>query len=401
MSGQNFLGRVADLLGLTGRSVAGHTLTDARIDHRLTLTFTGGGGPREVIMEPGTGNPGFSHTTHFTLKAKGDQPDTALMEAITAALCPAETPQTWAHLMALRRGQPTEEVPPPVLHDGRVEIRINLECNEDCLFCNTGPRAANLYLSRNAVLKAIEHVSGARHLILTGREPTLHPDLPLFVQHARPHCTFLQLQTNATLLWKKDLARVLRRAGLDAVFVSLHATRADLSDTITALPGGFDATLKGIDAALAAGLSVGLNFVLEQRNLHEAPRYGAFVHERFGGQVKEITLSVVAPTFQHPKKWDIIPHFTESAEALKAAIDTATAHGLEPVIPDYCGVPPCTLPDHLRYLDGLTTRQQERSEPPPERAFGPRCDACRLRPACTGTWREMLERYGAGALVPL
>ena len=59
-----------------------------------------------------------------------------------------------------------------------------------------------------------------------------------------------------------EMARGLREAGLDGVYVSLDSANAAKHDAIRCLPGLFERALRGIDAALKTGMSVGISICL-------------------------------------------------------------------------------------------------------------------------------------------
>ena len=66
---------------------------------------------------------------------------------------------------------------------GRAEFALNNACNANCGFCNfardTLPKERWEYVERQGAFDAIDilYRQGIRYLILTGGEPTLHPDL--------------------------------------------------------------------------------------------------------------------------------------------------------------------------------------------------------------------------------
>lgn len=398
MIGYLFTQDVAERLQLKDNLPQGWTFKAAAMDHRLNLRFEKGETVEEVILEP-AGGQGFAVFEHFTLKSRSSWPEVSFLEALGQHLNGLWKAETWGVLKKQHREQGSEPIKANLGNLGRVEIRINLECNEDCAFCNTNGNASNLYLSTPGVLEAIERARGAKIITLTGREPTLHPDLPQFVKAASGCADRVDLQTNATLLAKKDLAQRLRDQGLNTVFVSLHAANAALSDHITRLKGGFEATLAGLEAALAAGLNVTLNFVLHRENLGEVEAYGPFVAQRFLGRIRNLVVSVIAPNFTNDAIWELIPDWSELTQPLARMLDGAAAAGLLPVVPNFCGLPACLLPTHLAFFEEAHRKGME--EQPSTRTYGSACDDCALRSQCSGVWTKMLERYGDRLLKPL
>jgi molybdenum cofactor biosynthesis enzyme MoaA len=106
-----------------------------------------------------------------------------------------------------------------------------------------------------------------RGISFTGGEPTLNPDLPILVGHARSVFDRVELTTNG-----RHLARQIDRLAshLDVIKVSLDATDRDLSHQI--MRGrrvDHDRAVEAILLSLNAGLTVGVNVVAMRRNLDQ------------------------------------------------------------------------------------------------------------------------------------
>ena len=149
-------------------------------------------------------------------------------------------------------------------------LRISLtdRCNLRCIYCmpehgvNSIPHESILTLEE--VHKAIECASqlGIRHIRFTGGEPTVRKGLLGLIERTAqtPGIESVALTTNAILL--PDMAAELKAAGLSRVNISLDTLDAEQYRFITRL-GNLDDALKGIEAALSAGLSpVKLNTVV-------------------------------------------------------------------------------------------------------------------------------------------
>ena len=147
-----------------------------------------------------------------------------------------------------------------VIHDLRVSITDR--CNYKCVYCRTGEVGA-LYpeLSIDEYLRLIKLFVGLgiAKVRLTGGEPLLRRGLLDLVGELAGLRTLagepldLALTTNGHLLDK--LAAPLKSAGLDRVTVSMDAVDAPTFERITRVPGSFQAVLRGVRAARAAGLT--------------------------------------------------------------------------------------------------------------------------------------------------
>ncbi len=154
-------------------------------------------------------------------------------------------------------------------HGRKVDyLRISLteRCNFRCQYCmpekpfSWVPRE-NL-LSFEDLFKFVKAAidEGITKIRLTGGEPTLRADLDKFIKMI---CDYkpdidLAMTTNGYLL--KDIAKDLKDAGLKRLNISLDTLRPDVAAKIA----GKDVltnVMKGIEAALEAGLKVKINMV--------------------------------------------------------------------------------------------------------------------------------------------
>lgn len=275
-------------------------------------------------------------------------------------------------------------------------VRINFHCNQACRFCFVSthlPPAED-----SAVEAAIAEIAGIGGVLsLSGGEPTLNPRLPeLVALGKRLGARRIELQTNAIRLADPSLSRELAVAGVDTAFVSLHASTAALSDRITEAPGTFDRTVKGIDEARRAGISVRLNFVFCEANKGDFPSYIAMVAARWPGA--PVTVShVAASTDVVPLSTSLIPRYSDLMPALSEGARLAKRLGVELLgFESMCGIPLCMVPDDLSPFFQL-------SDAPPdggEFVKGEVCSSCALTSRCFGVRRGYAELYGTSELKP-
>src|SRR5690606_35269180 len=181
---------------------------------------------------------------------------------------------------------------PPVRSE---RVQTNLRCNQNCTFC-TARRATDepSWISARAVEQRIRAAiaEGARRIVLTGGEPTLRRDLAGLVARARElGAERVTLETNATLL---DPVRAceLADAGLDSALVHLSGAGPAL-DHVTRDPGGADATQRGLDALIAAGVAVDVQAAVVRSTASGLPALAPFLRARFGLGIR--TLFLVVP----------------------------------------------------------------------------------------------------------
>jgi GTP 3',8-cyclase len=173
---------------------------------------------------------------------------------------------------------------------GRVhsDLRISVtdRCNFRCTYCM--PEDGLEWLPRDEVLsfEEIERIArvlverhGFRSIRLTGGEPTVRAHLPVLVERLARLGVDLALTTNGATL--DSLAQPLADAGLGRINISLDTLRRDRFIDITRRDQ-LDDVLRGIDAAVAAGLApVKVNAVMMRGvNDDELVDFARFGRER-------------------------------------------------------------------------------------------------------------------------
>lgn len=143
---------------------------------------------------------------------------------------------------------------------------VTTYCNLNCIYCEdfgawrNAEQSAPLPLDDAKRLLAVIR-QGTSHLIFTGGEPLLYPDLQALLAYARRHLRFrhLTLLTNAALL--RERADVLPL--LDRLMVSVDATSPALWDqTIRAAPGTAQTILDNVAMAAQRQQSDGFRLAL-------------------------------------------------------------------------------------------------------------------------------------------
>lgn len=152
-------------------------------------------------------------------------------------------------------------------------LRVSLinTCNLSCTYCSYGneENRENHSASKsiglkpkelmNLIIKLHERLDFST-VRFTGGEPLLYKELSTLIKGVRRlGIEYLNLTTNGLLLQRQVPA--LKAAGLTAINVSLDATDP-LTFFMMGRRHGLDQTMKGIDAALNAGIAVKINSVI-------------------------------------------------------------------------------------------------------------------------------------------
>jgi cyclic pyranopterin phosphate synthase len=168
-----------------------------------------------------------------------------------------------------------------------LRVSVTDKCNLRCVYCM--PESGLPWLRRDEILTYEEIVEivragacvGIRAIRLTGGEPLVRRDLHRLIAAiaAVPGIEDIALSTNGLLL--EEQLPALAAAGLKRINLSLDSLRPDRFEAIARRPG-LDAVMRGIDAAIAAGLTpLKLNcVVMRGSNDDELAEFAALTRAR-------------------------------------------------------------------------------------------------------------------------
>jgi len=162
-------------------------------------------------------------------------------------------------------------VPPFSAHPSapyRMDLAITYRCNNDCSHCyNARPRDYP-ELSTEQWKEIIEQLwqIGIPHIVFTGGEPTLRPDLQELVKHAENIGQITGLNTNGRSLKDRQYINQLVEAGLDHVQITLESHDSTVHDQMVCSKGAWQQTVEGIKNAIDSPLFVMTNTTMLKNN---------------------------------------------------------------------------------------------------------------------------------------
>jgi MoaA/NifB/PqqE/SkfB family radical SAM enzyme len=150
-------------------------------------------------------------------------------------------------------------------------IRLTHLCNNRCSFCldsdaHNGTVVGLMNLKAQMVSG---RKAGATRLILSGGEPTIHPNYVDLIRFgASLGYRRIQTVTNGRMFMYKDFTKKCLDAGLQEITFSVHGHNAKLHDALVGCPGAFDEEMRGVDNVLADGRAiVNVDVVLTRKNV--------------------------------------------------------------------------------------------------------------------------------------
>ncbi len=169
----------------------------------------------------------------------------------------------------------------PVNAPFKADLALTYNCNNACAHCYNEPERFQMpSLSLAEWQRVLNQLAalGVPHIILTGGEPTLVPDLLPIIRHAEGLGLMVGMNTNGRRLAHRPFAEALAAAGLNHIQVTLESHRAEGHNAIVGA-AAFEQTVAGIRNAQASGLHTITNTTLTQRNRDHALEIVDFIHE--------------------------------------------------------------------------------------------------------------------------
>lgn len=274
-------------------------------------------------------------------------------------------------------------------------------CDQDCVVCWQGratpsppPECFECWLDEMLV-------AGARELILSGGEPTLHPSLLALAARARAGGMHVTLESNAERLADDGFRRALAAAGVDEVVASLHAPDTATSEAITRTPGAHARTVAGIEACLRDGLPVGIHCVVERLNAPALAEHGRFVVERFAtpypGLLRRVSYSLPTRYADEERYRRGLAPLGLVRAGLTTALRTLRGAGVEARILGMGGFPLCAVDDPRAERPAADVTASERGD----RVYAAPCTDCAVCSGCGGVPVAYLEACSDGDLRPV
>ena len=201
-----------------------------------------------------------------------------------------------------------------------ITLLFTNSCNLQCAHCYSDCSLhARKELTVDQWVEFIDYLSKSGFIAayFEGGEPLHRPGFLQVLRHSsRSMMTWLR--TNATLI-DDDVAKCLKQAGLGGAFVDFMGATKATHEFFTGAPDSFEATCRGVQSLLKAGIDTRLLIILTRQNAHELNDLLSLARDLGVAQVSILRLYPIARA-RH--RWD---EFALSLDEQMAALDSVEA----------------------------------------------------------------------------
>lgn len=289
-------------------------------------------------------------------------------------------------------------------------IQVTRLCNQKCRFCSNPEREATLTLeqAQNLIDDFVER--GYDGIILTGGEPTLHPQLADIIAYAREKGIHVRIITNGQKTKDFEYLSELVAAGLNHVHVSIHSHDPEVQAFLSCNENSLHNQLKTLENIGRLGVNADVNTVINHYNAATLHLLVKMLVERFPFLHHFVWNNLDPRMNRASQNPDVIPKLWEFEVSLFKAMSFLEATGRTFRAER---IPLCYMADFawastetrkivkgeeriVRFLDEKGFVRETRFEHQKAEV----CRVCRLDPICAGLY-EMDTYYSSAELAPV
>jgi MoaA/NifB/PqqE/SkfB family radical SAM enzyme len=218
-------------------------------------------------------------------------------------------------------------------------VFLGFACNNACVFCAQGA-LRDAEEGPPDVAAQIAAIQAGETVIFTGGEPTIHDELPGWIQAADARgAARVVVQTNGRRLAYRAFTRALREASPRlALDVAVQGATAAMHEYHTGAPGSFEQTVRGARQARAERIPLGITTVVTRSNFRHLGEIARLAHALGAeaihfAQVEPFGRAAAARDRLVPAREMVLPYLTRAAaEAQRLGLEVVVGERETPSI---------------------------------------------------------------------
>ena len=295
---------------------------------------------------------------------------------------------------------------------------IGYLCNERCRFCPCSEESADVPSLTfeeicTAIRRAIEE-RGVKNILLSGGEPTIHPDFFRILEFIKSYDVNISLLTNALKLADINFAErmfsIIDGEKLD-VTVAFHSHIPEKHDFLTQHKGSFEKSMKGVENMLKYNVRLSIKNNIVNYTYQDLPEYVKWATSHFNDNVTLLFCNIDINGTAANNKGNVAVEFRKSMPYLQQALDIIidqrkVGHKRNVKV---LTTPLCLMdPYYWGFVENATQTDIEAYKVPNSNLLwnvssdsGPVFKACadgELKQYCPGTWNSFKKNYDESIL---
>jgi radical SAM protein with 4Fe4S-binding SPASM domain len=191
------------------------------------------------------------------------------------------------------------------------EIALTYRCQNSCVFCyaespDRGREVAEMSTAEvKRIIDRIFDEARCPTVSFTGGEPTLRPDLPELIAHAKGKGMRVNLITNGLRCADREYTKSLAAEGLDSAQVSLEGPQPEVHDSVARHPGAFARTTQAVHVLRAAGIHTHTNTTICRSNAGHLLELVDYIADELHSEYFSMNVIISTGTALHHDEEDV------------------------------------------------------------------------------------------------
>lgn len=270
----------------------------------------------------------------------------------------------------------------------KYHTRVTTLCNNNCVFCLMDKQEKGCHKTLAQVKEELRDASEQKYqkLILSGGEPTIHPDIIEIVQYGKKlGFKKIQIITNGRMFSYPSFCSAIISAGLEEVTFSIHGHTPKIHDSLTNVSGSFSQIVTGIrNINKNKNMIVNADIVAVRQNYRHLPEIVDFV---ISLGIMEINLHSITPFGNAAKNLEMIAYdLSDAKNYFHEAIEVCKKRGAwvwtSRIPPKYLEGYEEYIRDSLKIVEEAEGMREVLEHEIVPSCHGKRCVYCKLQLVC-------------------
>lgn len=279
-------------------------------------------------------------------------------------------------------------------------IILTTLCNNNCRLCLVGDikkEHKRISALRGELNEGIK--KGCKRVILTGGEPTIHPDFLKVIRLCKDlGYKKITVISNGRMFSNISFLKKAIEEGMDEVVFSIYSSDSGIHDYLTMVPGSLRETAAGLENMKKLQQPVIINTAISKKNYKHLPELSKMLA---GLGAEQQQFEFVRPIGMAQKNYSfVVPEMNHVVNYVHKAIDICIKNGVRAKVE---GIPFCLMKGYTRYVN--TLEEQKNNDMSEEDIKShikfKKCQICKYYQICTGVWKEYTQRMGDKEFLPV